>query len=269
MINTIVLKLRNSTIIIKLTIFIIIFSLLISWLIYWREAPIGYGVTYFETLFWQLLIWLPWIFIVLGINFLRYKTLNINKYIRILIFGISYGLILYLHWLWFLIYSKNFSPYLGSPHENYGVFPYFFIFWSLIDFIFLIVITIFFLEKELLNTKENQIKEFTLKVKRGGTNVLLKSNDIYWVSAEGYYINIHTNQGKFLLRRTLKSLLDSLPITSFIRIHRSAIVNVYYVNELKKSSNKGLIVLLKDGNSHSVSRTYIKNFKEMLRKISV
>ena len=112
-------------------------------------------------------------------------------------------------------------------------------------------------------------KDYIIQVKRGTKKVFLNSDAIYWISADGYYINIYSNQGKFLLRRTLKSMLEHLPNNQFVKIHRSAIININYLLELKQAPNKGLLAQIEGGYSHSVSRTYIKNLKELLRNNSV
>lgn len=258
-------KYRNTYFSIRFAIFIIFFSILLSWLIYWRETTSGFYVSFLKCMMWQIFIWIPWLIFYWLIKKTKTQITKLNKGKQNLILGSLYLFILIIHWLWFVKLSTNYSPFIGAPNENYGVFPYFFIFWSLIDLIFLIVIINNLIEKK----ERKHHKEYTLNVKRGVTTVLLKSKNIYWLSADGYYVNIHSDQGKFLLRRTLKNLLDTLPKSDFIRIHRSAIINYHFIVELKTTQKKGYTVLMKDGESHSVSKTYIKNLKELLRENSL
>jgi DNA-binding LytR/AlgR family response regulator len=189
---------------------------------------------------------------------------KINKYIHLTI-GIGW---IATHYSWFFYYSSHFSPYLGAPDENYGVFRYFFIFWILIDILFLMTISVYF---KFYNNKSAILSplESTIQVKRGNKKVFLKIDSIYWISADGYYINIHSNQGQFLLRRALKDIFESLPKSNFIKIHRSAIININYLQELQQAPNKKLSVQMQDGNSHAVSKTHAKNLKDILKSTSV
>jgi len=237
-------------------------------LIYWKEAS-SYDISFLKIVFWQLIVWLPWsimtpIFIKKiskereQSNFQKYSFLTFSILIPILI-----------HWCWFALYSSYFSPFLGTEGCRYGVFRYFFIFWSLIDFAFLITLTAYYTGSGRNSDTITTNVSSTVQVKRGNKKVFLKSESIYWVSAEGYYINIHSDQGSFLLRRSLKDILNSLSESSFIQIHRSAIINTNHLSELKQSSNQKIIAVMKDGKSHPVSRTYVKSLKEFLKTNSI
>lgn len=235
-------------------------------LIYWREISVRDSTNFLSVLFWQVVIWLPWIFFVpiLRKTFGRKAfKFNVPGYV---VQGIVCLLIIAVHWFWFAGYSSYFSPYLGAPIENYGVFPYFFIFWSLIDLMIIVILAIYF--KQVRMETDSRI-EFTLQVKRGPKKVLLRTDDIYWISADGYYVNIHSSVGNFLLRRTLKDLSQSLPQTTFIRIHRSAVINRDHLLELKQLPNRRLEVIMRDGDTHPVSRNYIASLKSSIKDRSL
>jgi len=252
----------------KFTISIVFFSFAMATLIYLRESSSRNNIIFIKVVFWQLMLWLPWVF---ALNLIKKSIKIINKkegvlkYVLILLFFI---LPLSIHWIWFAAYSSLYSPYIGVHNEGYGVFPYFFIFWSLIDFMLLLFIFTYFIfyKKELKPVLE---KVTTIQVKRGNKKVFLKGDDIFWISAEGYYIMLYTTHGQFLLRRSLKDIFLSLPRSQFIKIHRSAIINILHLNELQQPPNKGISVLMKDGNSHPVSRTHVKSLKEALNNLSI
>jgi|GEM_PF-963841 len=251
----------------KFAIFLIFFSLAMAGLIYWKEVSSRDDIIFFKVIFWQLIIWIPWYF---SVPLMKYILKLIDKYKSVkksLALISAFIFIVSLHGLWFFFYSSLFSPYLGMANECFGVFPYFFIFWTLIDFILL-----FALHSQLSSSKdknEDSINKIvSIQVKRGNKKMILKSDSVLWISADGYYICLYTEEGQFLLRRTLKDLIKSLPETTFIKIHRSAIINIDYLSELQKSKNGGIIVLMKDGRTHPVSRTYIKPLKNTLKNLS-
>ncbi len=252
----------------KLFIFIFLYSFIMSILIYWKEDSSREQINFLKVVFWQLMVWIPWIIFTpfLG-RFISRKSIysGMLKHLYYALYFISPILI---HWGWFVFYSNFFSPYRFVKSSRFGVFPYFFIFWSLIDILFLVTTAVYYINYQ--RRQDLLISESTtIQVKRGNKKVLLKNENIYWISAEGYYINIHTDKGDFLLRRTMKDILASLPKSSYIQIHRSAIINILHLTELQQSSNNKIVVVMKDGKSHSVSRSYIKSLKEILKKNSI
>jgi hypothetical protein len=251
----------------RFVFFLMFFSIVMAGLIYWKEVTLRHEIKFVNVVFWQLIIWMPWVLFFHIIKLSLKKINTDNQLLKYLILGAFYLVILLIHWLWFASYSSYFSPFLGAPNENYGAFRYFFIFWILIDLVFLMTIWVYL---KFYNNKSTILSpmESTILVKRGNKKVFLNKDNIYWISADGYYINIHSNQGKFLLRRTLKDIFESLPRSNFIKIHRSAIININYLQELHQAPNKRLTVQMKDGNSHAVSKTFAKNIKDILKSTS-
>jgi len=250
----------------KFTIFLVLFSIVMAGLIYWREISSRDNVLFIKVVLWQTIIWFPWTFSIPLIKYLSKKTNEHKNLKKSLILIIFFIILVLIHGLWFSLFSSFYSPYIGMTNENYGVFPYFFIFWTLIDFIILFALYSYLISnKNLVLTKEI----VSIQVKRGNKKMIVKSDTLFWISADGYYICLYTEAGQFLLRRTLKDIIKSLPKSTFIQIHRSAIINIDFLSELQKSKNGGTIVLMKDGNTHPVSRTYIKSLKSSLKSISL
>jgi two-component system LytT family response regulator len=79
--------------------------------------------------------------------------------------------------------------------------------------------------------------------------IRIDPSEIDWIGADDYYAVIHIAGKRYLLRESLTSLEERLPACSFIRIHRSAIVNASRVRELRRSS-----VVLRDGTELEISR---------------
>jgi len=71
------------------------------------------------------------------------------------------------------------------------------------------------------------------------------------------YVKLHTRDGGVHLHRGLLGSLDaSLDERRFVRIHRSAIVNVDMVDELQQDAHGDYIVLLRDGTQIRVRRRF-------------
>jgi two-component system LytT family response regulator len=93
-------------------------------------------------------------------------------------------------------------------------------------------------------------------VKRGGRVLLVSEDEIEWVESAGDYVRLHTATETHLLRATMASMEERLDAESFVRIHRSTIVNVQRIRELKPHFNREYIVLLKDGTELKLSRGF-------------
>ena len=86
---------------------------------------------------------------------------------------------------------------------------------------------------------------------------LIAYQDILWIDAAGDYMCIHTNDGQtHILRRTMKELEQELDPRLFVRVHRSAIVNVGTIAKLQMLANGEHQLMLTNGQSVKVSRSY-------------
>ncbi len=73
-----------------------------------------------------------------------------------------------------------------------------------------------------------------IKVKIGNYIRLLKVADIYYFRAEDKYVEAHTFDESFLLNQSLNQLQADLPADDFVRVHRTAIINLNHLKEIKK-----------------------------------
>jgi len=95
-----------------------------------------------------------------------------------------------------------------------------------------------------------------LAVKSGGRVVLVKTEDIDWIEAADNYAELHTGRESHLLRETLSALEARLAPGKFIRISRSAIVNVDRVKELEPLFHGEYQITLFNGVKLTLSRGY-------------
>ncbi|WP_420321222.1 LytTR family DNA-binding domain-containing protein [Flagellimonas sp.] len=234
-------------------------SLVLGILIYWREYATRDQVTLARVLLWQILIWLPWILMFLGFKTLIKKTRTLT-YGRALVVAIGFVWVA-LHFAWFFNLSATISPYLDLPGSKYGVYRYFFVFWTLIDFGIL-----WFVIDKLWWTKEAKMTSPLLfELTRGGKKHFCEPSQIHWLAAENYYTKLFTTEGIFLMRKPLKSFHDVLPEETFKKIHRSTIINVDFVSELARGTGSTLEVIMKDGTKRRVSKSFIKDITHFFK----
>jgi two-component system LytT family response regulator len=95
-------------------------------------------------------------------------------------------------------------------------------------------------------------------VVRGSGRVrLLPVEQVSWIEAEGMYVNIHTRDGATHLHRALLGELETaLDPRRFVRIHRSAIVNIDLVVELRQELHGDYVAVLRDGTEIRVGRRF-------------
>jgi two-component system LytT family response regulator len=93
-------------------------------------------------------------------------------------------------------------------------------------------------------------------VRDRGSVFVLTVDDVDWIAAEGDYVRVHTGGRGHLVRDTMASLESRLDPARFARIHRSAIVNLSRVKEIRPHGDRDYLAVLRDGTRLKVSRTY-------------
>jgi two-component system LytT family response regulator len=95
-----------------------------------------------------------------------------------------------------------------------------------------------------------------LVVKSNGATRFVRAADIDWIEGAGVYVNLHIAGKELLYRSALNELAAHLDPMRFIRVHRSCIVNIECVVELRPISHGEFELVLRDGHRSRVSRTY-------------
>ena len=103
-----------------------------------------------------------------------------------------------------------------------------------------------------------------LVVKSGGATRFIPVVDIDWIEAAGVYANLHMSGKEVLYRAALNELADRLDPVRFVRVHRSAIVNIESIQHLEPISHGEFEVVLKDSSRLRISRTYRKHLEKRL-----
>lgn len=101
-----------------------------------------------------------------------------------------------------------------------------------------------------------------LLVKHGERVIVLQPREIDWLEADGDYVRLHVGAESHLTRATLGEMERRLRPEGFVRIHRSRLVNLNRVKELRPLSRAESIVLLKNGTRLEASYAFLKNVQE-------
>lgn len=86
----------------------------------------------------------------------------------------------------------------------------------------------------------------------------LPVEEIMFLEASGDYTILTTKSDQFVSSSGIGKLEEILNPETFIRVHRSTIININFLKEIEKHFNGGMIVKMQTGKSFPVSRTYAK-----------
>lgn len=110
----------------------------------------------------------------------------------------------------------------------------------------------------------NYLAEVLVRI--GTRDVLVRTADMDWIEADSYYARLHVGTREYLLREPLQSLEKRLDPQMFIRVHRSAILNVRRVREVRYERTGERAIVLSTGARVRVSRARWKWFAQHLRE---
>jgi two-component system, LytTR family, response regulator len=107
---------------------------------------------------------------------------------------------------------------------------------------------------ERMNSKQPYLDR--LIIKADGRITFLNTHEIDWIEADDKYVHLHTAKGARMMRQTLTAMESQLDPAKFIRVHRSAMVNVERIKELQPLFNGEYSLHLEDKTRLTLSRTY-------------
>lgn len=93
---------------------------------------------------------------------------------------------------------------------------------------------------------------------------IIPFQDVKYLEANDDYVNIHTQDGKFLKNRTLISFEKTLDPALFVRVHRSYIVNVGEISKIEPYEKGSYLLKLHSGEAIPVSKTGFPRLKAAL-----
>jgi two-component system, LytTR family, response regulator len=101
-------------------------------------------------------------------------------------------------------------------------------------------------------------------VRVGHRLLFVRVSSIDWIGAEGNYACLHAGKQSHLIRETMAALERRLDPHTFLRIHRSTIVNLERVREIQSLSNRTYVVILEDGTKVESSSGYRQQIQEWI-----
>ena len=120
------------------------------------------------------------------------------------------------------------------------------------------------LEEVLAELKSFKRKSERVVVRTNGKVVFLRADEISWVEAAGNYVNLHAGGESHVLRESMKNMEARLDPELFVRIHRSAIVNVNRIRELQPWFHGEYVVILHDGTRLMASRVFSDRLDKLI-----
>jgi two-component system LytT family response regulator len=102
-------------------------------------------------------------------------------------------------------------------------------------------------------------------VKRGDAVQFVRPEEIDWIDAAGNYVRLHVRGGVSMLRSTIGEIEARLDPHRFLRIHRSAIVNLDRVTKIESFTHGEYVLVAADGARLRSSRAHSARLRELVR----
>lgn len=102
-----------------------------------------------------------------------------------------------------------------------------------------------------------------LAVRSPGRTYFVNVADIQWIGAAENYVELHINNATHLLHAKMNTIEESLDPASFVRIHRSVIVNAGFIREMQTATHGEYVLVLHNGVRLQSSRTYHARLKAL------
>lgn len=119
---------------------------------------------------------------------------------------------------------------------------------------------------QLMNSlpQTNQYLE-RMVIKDAGKVFFVKTDEVACIEAAGNYLKLYSNNGHHLIRETMQKLMHKLDPQTFIRIHRSWIVNLEYIRSMETYGNNEYVVYLTNDLIVHSGRSYYEQLKQLLQ----
>ncbi len=103
-----------------------------------------------------------------------------------------------------------------------------------------------------------------LMVRSGSRIIPVLVESIMWIEAAEDYAVLHTEQGKFTSSTGIGELEKRLKSDVFMRVHRSAMINIHYLKHVETDASGNLTVILVNGAKVKVSRSYTAQIRGLI-----
>ena len=103
--------------------------------------------------------------------------------------------------------------------------------------------------------------------KSRGRILFLSVSDLRWIGAEGNYVRLCTATENHLLRETMAHVEERLDPREFLRVHRSFIVNLKFVKEVRRDAEGDSVVVMDNGQKVALGRSFRSALKQQLNRL--
>ncbi len=117
------------------------------------------------------------------------------------------------------------------------------------------------------DTSVSYVASFT--VRTGNRIAIVHAVDVDWIAAQGDYACLHVGGTQYLVREPLHRLAQRLDPDRFVRVHRSTIVSLERIAEIRTLATRDAMLRLDDGTPIRVSRTYVDAMLQSLREAAI
>jgi two-component system LytT family response regulator len=248
----------------KVIIAAILLLLLLSSLQDFLETTFLNGSFYLgeSLLFRSFWIFFPFL-IYIQIRFLRqFTAVSLTKRIVLAITSIAVLTLLHaaIHAMAIYLYSKFFMDHVYTPGKTF--------FYTITEdflkyllFYTATAIAVFWKAPQTEQPSQQTVLPDSLIISSGSQKIIVPVTDIQVITASPPYCVLQTADKKHFHSTTLKSLAAQLPPATFIRVHKSAIVNLAFVKSLKSRGNGDYDITMQNDNIVRLSRNYAGAFK--------
>jgi len=100
-------------------------------------------------------------------------------------------------------------------------------------------------------------------VRSGNKVVPIRAADIEWIEAADNYAILHSGGESYIASSGIGELERRLPPETFMRVHRSSIVNVTLIRHLESDGSGGMVATMRSGSQVKVSRGYAADLRKL------
>jgi two-component system LytT family response regulator len=114
------------------------------------------------------------------------------------------------------------------------------------------------------SARERRIERIAIRV--GERTYLRRIDEIEWVEADGKHVKIHVDGKTLAIRETMKSMENRLDASRFVRVSRSAIVNLDRVREIQPWFRGDLVLILDSGAEVTTTRGFRDQLRDLVER---
>ena len=207
------------------------------------------------------MIWL----IFIPLSYLIYKkswySLALMK-LTLIIISISLGhLLINAALIWLISFGFYKHTFFILGNFKFGFLEYF----LLLIFIYsTLIICLRYINLKQLHHSKSKPYASSFVFKTNGYQDVVSVGEIIYLIAQTPYINIVTPKKKYLDQTSLKQFTSQLNPSNFVRIHKSTVVNLQWIQSYTSRKNGDYDILMKNGDELRLSRNYYNDFKDKL-----